>query len=183
MAKLDVALSGNSGHVHQSVADGSGKNLFSDGKGGLSDLARHYLAGVVATLPEFTAFFCPTVNSYKRTVEKSWAGVSATWATENRTTAVRAVVSSTSATRIENRLPGADANPHVVVAACVAAGRYGMAEKLEPPEPSVGNAYEIPEDVVPRLPRSLDHAVELLDKSAVNRLGTPSLPRNNLADR
>ncbi len=169
IAKLDVANAGSSGHVHQSVADANGKNLFSDGEGGLSDMAKHYLAGVLTTLPEFTAFFCPTVNSYKRTVEESWAGVSATWATDNRTTALRAIVSSTSATRIENRLPGADANPHIVIAACVAAGRHGIAEKLEPPEPTVGNAYDIPEELAPRLPRSLEHAVELLDKSKVAR--------------
>ena len=83
-------------------------------------MAMHYLAGVIATLPEFMALFCPNVNSYKRIVEDSWTGVNATWARENRTTAVRTVVSSAAATRIENRLPGADANPHIVIAACMA---------------------------------------------------------------
>ena len=169
MAKYNHDDSGNSAHVHQSISDKNGTNLFSDGKGGLSDMAMRYLAGVIATLPEFMALFCPNINSYKRIVEDSWTGVSATWARENRTTAVRTVLSSTSATRIENRLPGADANPHIVIAACVAGGLYGMNEKLEPPEPTTGNAYVLSDEEAPRLPRSLEQALDLLDKSEVAR--------------
>ena len=169
MAKYNHNESGSSAHVHQSIADASGTNLFSDGKGGLSNIAMHYLAGVLATLPQFMALFCPNVNSYKRIVEGSWTGVNATWAAENRTTAIRTVVGSTSGTRIENRVPGADANPYIVMAACAAGGIYGMQEKLEAPEPTTGNAYELSDEQAPRLPRSLDQALELLNNSEVAR--------------
>ena len=169
MAKYNHDDAGSSGHVHQSISDKNGYNLFSDGKGGLSAMAMHYLAGVIATLPEFMALFCPNINSYKRIVEDSWTGVSATWARENRTTALRTVVSSAAATRIENRLPGADANPHIVIAACIAGGLYGMNERLEPPKPTVGNAYELSDEEATLLPRSLEPALELLEKSEVAR--------------
>ncbi|MYH70512.1 MAG: glutamine synthetase [Gammaproteobacteria bacterium] len=169
MAKYNHDDAGSSAHVHQSISDGSGKNLFSDGEGGLSVMAMHYLAGVIATLPEFMALYCPNINSYKRIVEDSWTGINATWARENRTTAVRTVVSSASATRIENRIPGADANPHIVIAACIAGGLYGMNEKLKSSEPTAGNAYELPDEDIPQLPKSLESAIEVLYRSNIAR--------------
>lgn len=169
MAKLTPEYAGNSGHVHQSAINANGGNIFADGKGGLSDLARYYVAGVLKCLPAIVALFWPNLNSYKRTVEGSWTGLNATWGIENRTTALRAVVGSDSATRVENRLPGADACPHLVIASCVAAGAHGIREKLECPEPRTGNAYLLSDDDAPRLPKSLDAALEAMRRSEIVR--------------
>lgn len=169
MAKLTPEYAGNSGHVHQSAVNAAGENMFADGKGGLSDMAHHYIAGILKCLPSIVALFWPNVNSYKRTVEGSWTGLNATWGIENRTTALRAVTGSSSATRLENRLPGADACPHLVLAACIGAGAYGIREKLECPEPRSGNAYSLTEDDAPRLPKSLDAALEAMGQSEIVR--------------
>jgi glutamine synthetase len=94
MAKWNAALPGSSGHLHQSLSrTGSHENLFSGdaADGGMSELMRQYVAGLVTNMPELTAIFCPTINSYKRTVPGAWAPVNATWGVDNRTTAVRAI--------------------------------------------------------------------------------------------
>ena len=115
------------------------ENLFY-GEGGMSDLMRHYVAGLVANLPELTAVFCPTINSYKRTVPGAWAPVNATWGVDNRTTAVRAIPGSRKSTRVELRLTGADINPYLAMAASLAAGIDGIERQLELSPPTV-NAY------------------------------------------
>ena len=93
MAKWNAELPGSSGHLHQSLSPvGNHENLFSPAtEAGMSDLMRQYIAGLVANMPELTAIFCPTINSYKRTVPGAWAPVNATWGVDNRTTAVRAI--------------------------------------------------------------------------------------------
>ena len=97
MAKWSGALPGSSGHVHQSLWR-EGANLFADGVAGPM---RHYIAGLVRYLPELMALFCPTINSYKRTVPGYWAPINATWGIDNRTTAIRAIPGSAKSSRIE----------------------------------------------------------------------------------
>lgn len=176
MAKIDADLVGSSGHIHQSLWNEEGGNLFFDPSAdrGISKVARHYAAGLLATMREFTAFMCPTVNSYKRKVPLSWSATTATWGFENRTTGLRAISSGPKASRIEHRLPGADANPYIAIAACVAGGLYGLEQELEPSELLEGNAYDLEPDQVVVLPTTLDEAVEALDKSQLVRelLGT-----------
>lgn len=168
MAKWNADLPGCSGHIHQSLIDAAGANTFSDGSGGLSDTARHYLAGLLNLMPAATVFFCPTINSYKRAVPGVWSPINVGWGVENRTTAVRAIPGNSSrATRLECRLPGADANPHLALAVSLAAGLYGITEHLEPPDAVTGNAYE--EESLPSLPSSLDHATRALNSSDVLR--------------
>src|SRR6185503_16604601 len=100
-----------------------GHNLFHQEEGaGLSQLMGHYVAGVVANLPELMVLFCPTINSYKRTVPGVWAPVNSTWGIDNRTAAVRVIPSGPKSTRVETRLAGADANPYLAMAASLAAG-------------------------------------------------------------
>jgi glutamine synthetase len=131
MAKWSAQYPGCSGHCHQSLSDGK-KNLFHDPKGrhGMSALFEQYLAGQLATLLEFAPMFWPTVNSYKRLVDGFWAPVKPTWGLDNRTASFRVIPGSPKSTRLETRCPGADINPYLAVAACIAAGLDGIERKL-----------------------------------------------------
>ncbi|MGA8104979.1 MAG: glutamine synthetase family protein [Candidatus Acidiferrales bacterium] len=172
MAKWNPQLPGSSGHVHQSLGDIQGKrNLFYQrekaGKASMSTLMKHYIAGQLALMPELTVMFQPTINSYKRTAPgtRSWAPANVTWGLDNRTTGLRAIVAGPKATRVEHRLPGADANPYLSLAASIASGLYGIEAGLEIPA-ATGNAYA--SDAGP-LPRSLKEANALFSKSEAAR--------------
>jgi glutamine synthetase len=167
MAKWNAALPGSSGHLHQSLSgNGNPENLFSsETDGGMSDTMRQYVAGLVANMQELSAVFCPTINSYKRTVPGAWAPVSSTWGVDNRTTAVRAIPGHKKSTRVELRLTGADINPYLAMAASLAAGLDGIEHKLELPPPTVkGYAGD-----APPLPRTLAEATALFRQSRVAR--------------
>ncbi len=166
MAKWNPKLPGCSGHVHQSLWDLRGeRNAFHDPAAphGASDVLRHYVGGQMALMPELTALYWPTVNSYKRSVENTWAPTTATWGHENRTAAIRVIGGSAKSIRVEYRQPGADMNPFVGMAVSLAAGLWGIEHEVEPPPPCEGNAYEA-KDAAP-LPRCLKDAVELLRRS------------------
>lgn len=168
MAKPRADWAGSSCHIHQSLWEpGTGANAFSGGPGqGLSELGRHYAAGLLATLREFTALFAPTPNSYKRFAPYSWAGTSVSWSYENRSTGIRAIADEhPDAARLEHRLPGADTNPYIVIAACLAGGLYGIEQKIEPPAAYEGDAYAAGH--LESVPRSLEEAVSLLESSPV----------------
>lgn len=167
MAKWNNRLPGCSGHIHQSLADPESHNLFyaQDGAHEMSDLMRHYMAGQLALMREFSVMFLPTINSYKRTVPGTWAPTNVTWGLDNRTTALRAIPAGSKATRVEYRLPGADSNPYLALAASVASGLYGIENKLELPPPTV-NAYAAK---APPLPRTLERAASLFRESAAAR--------------
>jgi glutamine synthetase len=166
MAKWNPELPGSSGHLHQSLWDSDKhENLFYSQDGGMSALMKHYIAGLVTNLPELAAIFCPTINSYKRTVPGAWAPVNATWGIDNRTTAIRGIPASSKSTRVELRLSGADINPYLAMAASLAAGLDGIERKLEPPPPTV-NAYA--GDAAP-LPRTLSAATKLFRESKMAR--------------
>ncbi|KMS80943.1 glutamine synthetase [Streptomyces leeuwenhoekii] len=140
MAKYDER-EGNSCHIHLSLADGEGRNAMAgDGPGGMSGLMRHFLAGQLAALRDFSLLYAPHINSYKRFQPGSFAPTAVAWGHDNRTCALR-VVGHGRSLRFENRLPGGDVNPYLAVAGMVAAGLYGVEHELEPPEPCPGNAY------------------------------------------
>ncbi len=172
MAKWNEALPGCSGHLHQSVWDLAGeRNLFAGegGPHGLSADLAAYVAGQLALLPELTALACPTVNSYKRAVPHTWAPTAATWGVENRTCALRVIRPSESATRVEFRVPGADMNPYLALAASVASGLWGLRTRPELPPPVTGNAYD--DGKAKALPRDLgEAAVALRDGRAARDL-------------
>jgi glutamine synthetase len=126
----------------------------------------HFLGGLLKYSRELAYFFAPTVNSYKRYQAASWAPTKLVWAHDNRTTAFR-VIGRENAHRIENRSPGADANPYLAFAATIVAGMRGIEEKLPCPEPFQGNAYV--DDSLPHLPRSLAEAADLLAESELAR--------------
>ena len=145
MAKINENLPGCGGHVHQSLWDKAAKkNMFYDSKDkdNLSDTAKSYIAGQLHCLPFILPMFAPTINSYKRLVEGAWAPTTLTWGIDNRTTALRILNGSSNACRIETRVIGSDVNPYLAMAACLAAGLYGIRKKMKLKQPAtVGNGY------------------------------------------
>ena len=137
MAKWNADLPGCSGHLHESLWDTHHtENLFQDPARAdrISCMMKHYVAGQLQLMREMAAFACPTINSYKRLVPGVWAPINATWGVDNRTTALRAITGPTSkSARVEYRLSGADTNPYLAIAATLAAGLFGIEQKLEPP--------------------------------------------------
>ncbi|MFF9279434.1 glutamine synthetase family protein [Streptomyces griseosporeus] len=154
---------GNSCHIHLSLADAAGTNAMAAAGGGMSDLMRHFLAGQLAALREFTLLYAPNINSYKRFQPGSFAPTAVAWGHDNRTCALR-VVGHGRSLRFENRVPGGDVNPHLAVAAMVAAGLHGVEQKLELPEPCPGNAYTAG---YAHVPTTLREAAELWENSAL----------------
>jgi glutamine synthetase len=176
MAKWNADLPGSSGHIHQSLWQ-KGKNVFAspDDPNGLSKVMRHYIAGQVELMPELTALYSPTVNSYKRYVPGVWAPLTASWGFENRTCAIRVIgAGDPTATRVEYRQTAADINPYVAIATCLAAGLHGISREANPPPPASGDASGSVEVHKP-LPRTLAEATKLLAASAPAReiLGAP----------
>lgn len=165
MAKPSMSLPGCSGHIHQSLWDDKG-NRFYDATDPqrMSSLFKHYLAGQLLCLPEVLPMYAPTINSYKRLVEGYWAPTRPTWGVDNRTTALRVIPGSSKSTRIEVRIPGADVNPYLAMAASIASGLYGIEKQLELTTPAIqGNAYAATE--VPLLPRNLAESSERMAQS------------------
>jgi glutamine synthetase len=169
MAKWHNDMAGSSCHLHSSLWDAEADTpLFSDpdGEEGMSDLFRHYLAGQLVLARELTYFFAPYVNSYKRFQTGSFAPTKAAWSRDNRTAGYR-IVGRGPAMRVECRVPGADANAYLAVAATIAAGLYGIEQKLAL-EPAIGgNLYAMEE--VRQVPVTLREALDALDGSEALR--------------
>ncbi len=171
MAKVNESLPGCGGHVHQSLWDpGKKKNLFYDEKDMLkmSDVMKHYLAGQLLLIPQILPMFAPTINSYKRLVEGAWAPTTLTWGIDNRTVALRVLNGGQTSCRLETRVIGADANPYLAMAGTLAAGLYGIKNKLPLEQaPVSGNGYL--HQANGRLPATLDEATKMMKKSVVAR--------------
>jgi glutamine synthetase len=169
MAKVSETLPGCSGHVHQSLWR-EGVNLFHDPATatGMSSFMESYMAGQLFCLPHILPMVAPTVNSYKRLVEGAWAPTTLTWAVDNRTTALRALPGSASSTRLETRVVGSDANPYLAMAACLAAGLYGVRNRLPLNVPATrGSGYADKSNGV--LPRNLWEATQAMKSSPLAR--------------
>jgi len=151
-------------HFHQSLWR-DGENAFAAPDGGLSPLASHYLAGLLATMTDFSVLFNPSVNAYRRLQPGTWTPATASWGMDNRTAAIRAITGPAKGVRLEHRRPGADVNPYLAIAAMLAGGLHGIAEKLEPPEPATADACA--DGRFPRLPSALDTAIAALRGSAL----------------
>mgnify|MGYP001397465797 CR=1 FL=1 len=166
MAKYDER-EGNSCHIHLSLRDPSGRAVFADDArpGGHSAVFDHFLAGVLATLREFTLCYAPNINSYKRFQAGSFAPTAVAWGHDNRTCALR-VVGHGSGLRVENRVPGGDVNPYLAVAAMLAGGLHGIRHQLALEPAFEGNAYASDK---PRVPSTLAEARELFLASTVAR--------------
>jgi glutamine synthetase len=169
MAKMSHTHEGLSGHVHQSLWDKDKKsNLFFDAKGEhrLSTLALQYIEGMLKTLPEFTAFFCPNFNSHKRLVPYMFTGTTTTWGIENRSTSLRIINANANGCRIEHRTPGADSNPYIVVSACLAGGLHGIENKLKARPVLDGDPYVTQREDNLSVP-SFAESIDLLEQSAL----------------
>ncbi|GHC10515.1 MULTISPECIES: glutamine synthetase family protein [Streptomyces] len=165
---------GNSCHIHLSLAEagpgadaGAGAGgtsvMAGDGERGMSETMRHFLAGQLAALREFSLLYAPHINSYKRFQPGSFAPTAVAWGHDNRTCALR-VVGHGRSLRFENRLPGGDVNPYLAVAGMVAAGLHGLEQRLELPGPCAGNAYAADFEHVPT---TLREAAELWENSTL----------------
>jgi glutamine synthetase len=166
MAKPAMNEPGNSCHIHSSLWKGE-TNLFWDRKsGGGTKLFRQFLGGLIKYSRELSYFFAPTINAYKRYQSASWAPTKMAWAFDNRTVGFR-VVGRSKSFRIENRMPGADANPYLAFAATLAAGLAGIDEQLDCGEKYEGNAYV--DTKLASLPGSLREAADLLERSKFAR--------------
>lgn len=166
MPKPSMTEPGNSCHIHTSLW-ANGRNLFWDNRRDTgSKLFRQFLGGLMKYSRELCYFFAPSINAYKRYQSASWAPTKMAWAYDNRTVGFR-VVGHGNSFRIENRMPGADANPYLAFAATLAAGMEGIAEQLDCGEIYRGNAYV--DDKLPSLPKSLREAADLLEASKLAR--------------
>lgn len=166
IAKWDMAQSGSSGHVHQSLLRG-GENAFAAGTDELTETGRHYLGGLVACAAELSAFATPNVNSYRRPSPELWAPTNVTWGWDNRQAAVRVITLDPGSTRLEYRRPGADFNPYLTIAACLDSGLWGIREGVEPPPVSQVRAFDDPS--APPYPATLDAAADALEASECAR--------------
>ena len=167
MAKWSMAEVGSSCHIHASLWDAeSGAPLMwgEAGPSNLSDVGRQFVAGLLHGARQLTWMWAPYVNSYKRYVSGSWAPTAAVWGVDNRTCGFR-LVGAGAGRRVECRIPGADANPYLALAAVIAAGLWGVEHGLELPPPFVGNAYAA--TGVPRIPTTLVEAIAELEASEV----------------
>ncbi|MBA3278136.1 MAG: glutamine synthetase [Geodermatophilaceae bacterium] len=163
MAKFDER-EGNSCHIHMSLRGADGSTVFDTG-GGPTPLFERFVAGVEATLFDFTLMYAPNINSYKRFTPGSFAPTAIAWGRDNRTCALR-VVGRGAGLRVENRLPGGDVNPHLALAAMLAGGLYGIENELDLEPELVGNAYRSDK---PTVPRTLRAAREAFAASAAAR--------------
>jgi glutamine synthetase len=165
MAKYDENQAGSSCHLHISLFQ-NGKNAFVGtedfGKFKGSNIFKWFLGGWIAKVSEIMPFYAPTVNSYKRYVDGSWAPTRLAWSFDNRTAGFR-VVGKGESLRIECRIPGADCNPYLAFAASLACGFYGIQNKIEPPKIFEGDVYAA--KTLTEVPKSLRQATELFENS------------------
>ncbi len=153
---------GSSMHIHQSLTDvQTGKNIFNDGHGGLSNRFKHFLGGLQQYTPAAMLFYAPNVNSYRRIVFGDAAPNNTHWGYDNRTAGLRVPVSNPESTRVESRFAGSDVNPYLAIAASLACGFLGMKHELQPEEPVMGNAYLLESN----LPKTLEASMTLLSES------------------
>lgn len=160
MPRWNEEADSQSTHIHVSLKDAKGKPLFHDPKKphGMSTTFRHFLGGLQKYTADLMLVYLPTINSYRRFAPGTFAPPGLTWGFENRTTCFRVIGHDAGSLRVENRLPGADCNPYLTVAATVLAGLAGIKEKIEPHAPITGNGYgQVPPELT--FPRIMSEAI------------------------
>ena len=159
---------GSSSHVHQSLWKG-GNPAFHDASAdfGMSELMRHYMAGLIAYAPEYTFFLAPYVNSYKRFAKGTFAPTKTVWSVDNRTAGFRLCGDGTKGIRVECRIGGSDLNPYLAQAAMLAAGIKGIKDKMKLAPPTKGDVYE--DTKAQDIPQTLRAATEKLRGSVFLR--------------
>ncbi len=168
MAKPWAEQSGNGFHVHFSLLDQDGRNVFDNGGEEGTRVLQHAVAGLMQTMADSMLTFAPHLNSYRRFLPGAHAPTFASWGYENRTVAIRIPESPCVARRIEHRVAGADANPYLVLASVLAGALYGIENKLMPPPAIAGDAYSAMNEEL-LLPRKWEEATEIFSQSDVLR--------------
>ncbi len=162
MAKPLKDEPGSAMHIHQSVLDlATGQNIFANEEGKLTELFLSHIAGLQKYLPAAMSFLAPNVNSYRRLASGNFAPMNVQWGYDNRTVGLRVPVADAQATRVENRVAGADVNPYLAIAMSLACGYLGMLEGLQPSSPVTESGY----DLGYQLPHNLEDALKLLHAS------------------
>ena len=164
MAKPYPDHVGSGLHIHLSMLDETGRNIFDDGSEAGSERLRHAVGGMQALMPESMALFAPNVNSYRRFQPDMFAPVNSKWGVNNRSAGLRIPVGPGEARRIEHRVSGADANPYFALAAVLAGAHHGLVSKRDASAPSQGNVSREPD---PALSFTLDDALVKLEGAAV----------------
>ncbi|MBV7317315.1 glutamine synthetase family protein [Shewanella sp. NIFS-20-20] len=170
MAKPVTDEPGSAMHLHQSIIEkSSGKNIFTREDGTMSQEFYSYIGGLQRCLPEFVPLLAPNVNSFRRFLPGTSAPINLEWGEENRTCGLRIPESSPQNRRIENRIPGADANCYLAFAASLLCGYIGMVEELKPSQPVQGRANENRSSASIPLPLTLEAALEAMEESTYCR--------------
>jgi glutamine synthetase len=163
MAKPMSGEPGSAMHLHQSIVDiDSGETIFATADGENSPLFLNFIGGLQKFIPEMLPLFAPSVNSFRRFLPDTSAPVNVEWGEDNRTVGLRVPESSPQNRRVENRLPGADANPYLAIAASLLCGYIGMVEGIQPSEPVVGRGYKRRNL---RLPSTIEDALDRMENS------------------
>ncbi|EBA14926.1 glutamine synthetase family protein [Roseobacter sp. SK209-2-6] len=178
MAKPYADEAGNGMHIHFSVLDEAGNNIFDDGSETGSPLLAQAVAGCLAAMPASTLIFAPHGNSYERLVPGAHAPTGAAWGYENRTAAIRIPGGSPKARRIEHRTAGGDINPYLMLSVVLGAAILGIEEEMVPPPPSSGNVYEI--EGLPQLAAGWQEAIDLFESDPLMAKILPSMLIRNL---
>jgi glutamine synthetase len=171
MAKPMEFQPGSAMHLHISAVDKKGVNLFGTKDEGLSERFRHFVGGLQRYLPEVAPLFAPNVNSFRRMRPSHSAPINLQWGYDNRSCGLRVPIADQANTRIENRLPGADSNPYLAIAASLVCGYIGVRDAIEPMRMVEGNAYLHART----LPRSLEEGLDRMLACApvIELLGAP----------
>jgi len=161
MAKPIEGEPGSAMHVHHSVMNAKGENIFASEDGRETTELLHFIGGMQRHLPSAIAVLAPYVNSYRRYVKDFAAPINLAWGFDNRTTGLRIPISEPAARRVENRLAGMDCNPYLAIAASLACGLLGLDEKVAPTEPTLGDAYDDDAEI----PRDLGAALDIFEEA------------------
>ncbi|WP_116084277.1 glutamine synthetase family protein [Tropicimonas sp. IMCC34011] len=176
MAKPYPDYAGNGMHMHFSMLDKDGRNIFDDGGARGTDKLRHAIAGCLEAVPGSSILFAPHGNSYDRLVPDAHAPTGLCWAYENRTSAIRVPGGAPVARRIEHRVAGGDVNPYLMVAGILGAALNGLEDGAEPPDPITGNAYDLD---LPQMPSDWGSAIDAFEASPeIARIFPEELIRN-----
>ncbi len=162
MAKPYSGVSGSGMHMHASLLDGSGRNVFDNGGPEGSEMLHHAIGGVLAAMPASTLIFAPHLNSYERLVPHAHAPTGVCWAYENRTASVRVPLGAPKARRLEHRTAGGDVNPYLMMAAVLGAMLAGIEDRTQPPAPVTGDAYALD---LPQIPATWSDALDVFSHS------------------
>ncbi len=169
MAKPFASRAGSGLHLHVSVDDAEGRNIFASEDPAGTPALRHAIGGLKATLADGMAIFAPNANSYRRFRANSYAPVAPTWGVNNRTVSLRVPAGPAAGRHVEHRVAGADANPYLALAALLAGVHHGISKAIDPGPPVQGDGYAAAAQSQLRLPANWFAAVDLFDRSAIMR--------------